>query len=650
MEIIKKQIYLNPYVSRHASLIPYIVKDKELQKPLIMGYSFINTESFALDGNWGKYPYDIDLNRCEKFLAFDGRTIIEPQKLKRYFSSTRVSFSELSYRFREISNVINDTNFYVSILKNSQQIWVLKEISLNDKLSTQILSSFPENPRLGDYCGIRNDNLYNENGGKEMYLFLLRAMGMFIVDSSYIKEDNGVPEIMYFLGIKNYLERMKKGKDSDICCSKNDFYFWGGNAFYNYLNTKWNEIDDEILYWFNGLYRDIIIPPPNIYMPIAINEETHNIGNYTPLTEYAYADDDISTQIYRLRYLHDISYLDVLKTSKTTYCDRYDYEKDAWVSDVLPFNLKESDDGKTYELTELYITNHPVNIKEENSNIYGDMIYRIEYDYENYEAHFYYVIGGKLKLLNNKWVYNEAIGGGIINIEDFIKNPKSYTNEVQSIDGYMYLRSELETFLNNNVDEKIVFKGDLVGEYYDYPINIDETWVYRVNFRKEKYNIGDFIIVYYDNEESTWVSYLILLSNVNDYFSGIRYYEKRKFTKEDLTQKTNMKIDMLFDDKKVPVNILNDETIIKNIKDTKVIGECENEYIEGFFITEEDNLSDGALIMNDYDLGKVEMLIDNPQDLLLDRGYVSTFELHYKLSEINTMEDMENYGNNFFGL
>ena len=37
-------------------------------------------------------------------------------------------------------------------------------------------------------------------------------------------------------------------------------------------------------------------------------------------------------------------------------------------------------------------------------------------------------------------------------------------------------------------------------------------------------------------------------------------------------------------------------------------------------------------------------------NVTIDRGGVSVFEKHYKLSECNTMQDLVNYGNNFFNL
>jgi hypothetical protein len=37
-------------------------------------------------------------------------------------------------------------------------------------------------------------------------------------------------------------------------------------------------------------------------------------------------------------------------------------------------------------------------------------------------------------------------------------------------------------------------------------------------------------------------------------------------------------------------------------------------------------------------------------NILYNRGNAAAWENHFKLSECNTMEDLENYGNNFFNL
>ena len=56
------------------------------------------------------------------------------------------------------------------------------------------------------------------------------------------------------------------------------------------------------------------------------------------------------------------------------------------------------------------------------------------------------------------------------------------------------------------------------------------------------------------------------------------------------------------------------------------------------------------VIMVDYNFGRSEGIVENVEDVIVDRGYISAFELHYKLGEINTFEDLLNYGNNSFGL
>lgn len=66
--------------------------------------------------------------------------------------------------------------------------------------------------------------------------------------------------------------------------------------------------------------------------------------------------------------------------------------------------------------------------------------------------------------------------------------------------------------------------------------------------------------------------------------------------------------------------------------------------------------SDGYSYANDAYLTKEDYLTNfslPPKvdvNVTIDRGGVSTFEKHYKLSECNTMQDLVNYGNNFFNI
>jgi hypothetical protein len=95
-------------------------------------------------------------------------------------------------------------------------------------------------------------------------------------------------------------------------------------------------------------------------------------------------------------------------------------------------------------------------------------------------------------------------------------------------------------------------------------------------------------------------------------------------------------------DNKVAVNSeeygLNREALLTNIVGMEVGTQWTNEgAVEALLISKE----------------STDSLTDEPKyniDMLYNRGNAAAWEYHFKLSECNTMEDLENYGNNFFNL
>ena len=55
-------------------------------------------------------------------------------------------------------------------------------------------------------------------------------------------------------------------------------------------------------------------------------------------------------------------------------------------------------------------------------------------------------------------------------------------------------------------------------------------------------------------------------------------------------------------------------------------------------------------IYKEESLMRISEDVSTKVDFSINRGSASAFELHYKLSECNTLEDLENYGNNFFNI
>jgi hypothetical protein len=53
--------------------------------------------------------------------------------------------------------------------------------------------------------------------------------------------------------------------------------------------------------------------------------------------------------------------------------------------------------------------------------------------------------------------------------------------------------------------------------------------------------------------------------------------------------------------------------------------------------------------MEDYQLG-MSFVSNNNSNVYIDRGSAAAFERHMRLSEVDTLQDLENYGNGMFKL
>lgn len=783
MEQIKKRIYLNPYISRQNSYIPYIVRDVE-ETPLIMDGFWIEVSTFSPNGNWGKYPYDIDLNRCENFVDDNGDNVT-PNKLKDYFFNPRkIPFREMADKYSLLHSILYNASYYKTIVKNNRFVWVSDEPSLGDKIDIEVVSELPEPTEDGKCIGVYEDDSFAENGGNHMLRFLFRAMGMFIVHKAYLTPENGIPEVMYYAGIDSYLKSMERVRDSEECCQNKHFEFLGGNVFYGYLKHKQSLIEDEIKYWHKALcrgeYNEIL--EPNINMAVALNGECFSIGNYMTVSDIKAGSPEMGRSDSLVREFTNESMLKYLRRSTITYCtDINDNSMEfPFILDVYKYKEGEEEVAEQYELTQPYMVGYPKNLKETNGKYYGDIIYRMDFlknyhynsvhkveettyfdangniisggggyqsfddfiaanpewsDYtpterkengaadEEYDVwddpeaaknqglyefsnktevgkkipqykyeydndgnivsreitgytqtfstelfdfdksdgvvHIFYEIGGRLRKVVNEqtnkitWEYYDDFSeGDFVNFSDFVKLPQNKL----SAEDYLFLKKEFE--IEDNYNDEIIYKGDITkdssivfpeeesGEFWVY--KIPEKGTYVLNSIIEECFEGDYIIV---NETKTVFHFNMKLVN-NMKFTGVRYYERRNWTQYDYTKDYTVFINLLSDDKASGYqNILANTNYVRNADNVELVTyDNMNDDVTGLFYSNDgENLDCNLLLMNDNDFGRVEMYVENSADVVIDRGFVSAFEMHYKLGEINTMEDMENYGNNFFG-
>lgn len=762
MEIIKKRLSLEPHISRHGSLIPYIMVNGETND-LVMDDFSIDTTTFSKNGNWGKIPYDIDIRRCDEFNSFNGIGRIIPSILTKFLGEKQLSFSVLAYKFQELREILNAMPFYSLIEKEGIKKWVPINLSFCEKLKKKTINILPSpNEANETEYGVYNKGNYNSYDISKLFQFLLKAMGMFIVDSNYIKQNNGVPEVMYYTGISSYLETMKMFKNSKQCCNIKEYEFMGGDLFYHYLTYKQSEIPNEIEYWHKALFRDDLrkITHPFVSIPVALNSEYNNIGLYTTVSNTEETDALINTANYIVE-TETLSPLKYLRRSNITYASIDKNDKIETVE--FPMILDESqwdEDGNAieYELTQPYKVGFVKNMtKGEMGYYYGDMIYRMDfikeyhytstkyteittydangeiisgngyqsiedylegegiderykteyndkkqgsssdefdvwdnpdkakenglnefsnktivgskdplYDYNedgdeiitgytqtftttlydfkesNGVVNIYYVIGGKFDFINGRYVYVDApeVPEDMPNFHDFVKNPKSISS--WTVDMYLYMKNELSRQeLYDNIN--ICFKGNYNGVIPQREEEEEnQTWVFKTND-------GNYII---DNGDNQSIFEFSLKVVPNKKFNGIRFFEQKKW-KQHSFKNDVYSINMLLDNYPTPMNILALDGIVKNTTNAELVDFSDNvELIKGvYYVCEScDDLSTKSLIALEQDFGKVDMIVENSFDILFDRGNVTSFELHYKLGEINTMEDMENYGNNFFGV
>lgn len=521
MDIIERKITLDEFKSHYHSLIPYVgIEHDGIGKPI-----------FPEHGNWGTFPYDIDLRKCEEF-----------SDLEQYFGGSRVSFLQLVEKYRLLTDIISKAYYRKKINKGGKEIVIDYHPSLSEKYSIEIVSSEVKENEEGEVeevvipyriWGSYPDDSFNKNGGLRMLNFTLNALGFFIVDSKYIG-DNYIPYIMCYTEINEYRRRMKKLRNSQECCIQDEFDRYGGEEFYTYLGGKLQEMDFEIDKWSKKIYIINDEPvSPELYLTLSLNADFHNIGIYSVLNGDEF--DKVNHEKFLCRNKEN-SKLKYLRHSKVSYCEKK--VGDEIVEEQLPFILVEDEERGVLIAKTPYIVGYAKNIQLNFNKFYGDLITSIVTG--ETEDEITYVMGAEILHNGNGWeVVDNTVGTKYV--------------------------------------EKVPYK------IYDY--------------------------TEYDD-----LSYPMIKNGIE-------------------------------------VNAFKDPEMIEGINSVKVYEIDDNvEVTSEFWVYNNEEMMNNRIIMEDYNFGKIETLVENAAEVSIDRGYVSAFELLYKMGEINTMDDIVNYSNNIFGI
>lgn len=534
MNIFEKKILLDTFRSHYHSYIPYVGIE----------YDGMGRPIFPEDGNWGEYPYDIDLCKCEEF-----------SDLKIYFGydsaavSARVSYLQIVEKYRLLVNIINTAYYKRKIMKGGKEYILEHTPTLSEKYSIAVISlnngesedDSGENisNTINEYriWGEYPDDSFNENGGLRMLNFTSRVLGFFVIDSEYIG-DNYVPDIMCYSEVDAYRQNMRSIKDCEDETTQKEYMRYGGDQFYVYLGGKLLELSSEIDYWSKRLY--IINNEPvtsDVALTISLNSEFRNIGNYNVINDEE--DDNISHEKRKCTNIED-SKLKFLRHTKVSYCEKK--VNGTSEEEALPFILIEDETTNRIIAKTPYMVGYAKNVQMNFDKFYGDLI------------------------------------TSIIPVD----------NE----------------------------KADMITYIMGAEIN-------------------------YDYSQQMW--YVI------DETVGVKYSEKVGYEIYDYTQRDDLSYPLIKDG--IEVNAFKDSTLIEGINSIKVYEMLENaEVTSEFWVYDDEEMGNNRIIMEDYNFGKIDTSIENIGEINIDRGYVSAFELLYKMGEINTMDDIVSYSNNIFGI
>jgi hypothetical protein len=578
---------------------------------------------------------------------------------------SRIPFKVLVDRAVLLKKIIRDAKFYKVVIKDRKKRLVDYDADFEERITNAIYDSYEELNNVleetidmtkdGRIFGVYEKESFNDNGGNSMLHFLYKALGFFIVPKQYISDNNGVPKLMCFSDIDDYIKKMMSTKSNGECCLNNNYQYWGGDEFLVFLKNKKQTINQEIAYWQNALFmEENTYPSPNISVDLVLTEDAYNIGRYTAVA----FPDEIESETGLVRDIISDSYLNALRKNAITYSEYFDADANEYKTHVFPLILEEhlvQNDGEEryyYELAPPYDKTCVRNLTIQDDKNYGDIIYDVQY-YDNGTVDVYYAIGAQLikDEDDGHYVLKKRDTNERISFNEYIRGVFSDTTKLLTVDQFLFLKEEFG--VESNYDDTTIYKGNYT-EAFDgfYPKNDNEIWVFNIPNRTitidNKVINGYYLITNKERDIFVFGSYLI-----SEIFDGARYVVRGEWKYVDYTDTVNNNevIRQLHQGKKGYVNILEDTSFVLNADEAQVMDMSQApEVAEGVFYNFKEEYTNPPLIMMDYDFGEIDTIIDNAQDVLINRGYVSTFELHYKMGEINTLEDMENYQNNYFEL
>lgn len=503
---------------------------------------------------------------------------------------------------------------------------------------------------LMNYYYQYKDELSDSNNFKQ---FIVNGIGKIEINFGELGLDEQVndivPHYIYLATVNHIINAYSKLKivydlygntyqddpnklESDICCACSKYIRMGGNIMYDKLLELSKTADAFALY-----YYDIAEKEDNtlsINFNINLEQSIHDIG---------YLSCYINNWVGGDKHFKD----DLYTYGGNTYicvednCDTYDEKLMSFVFDEKYFQLVSK-----VESTNAIMSNRPNGIKFESVGDDYTIVGSADSKLKSLRRYKQYINGANIietPADDEDWLFYYRKGlvinyttindefGNIVSNEGLLNNEKIATDDVDDLAAY---GNAIIDIIPNKEDLTITFKyilnAHLKAKECILEIDDDGNQLYKFDGfyvdEHDKYH-GVIYAETYNYEKGGELDNLVNDKKFDDYIissdNDLIDFNKYAFSTKSLNSNYNKELDSQI----ISISYLHSDyyALIKNEVDYMYLDTFKIDYLDGITYKPE---------------------IEN--SVYINRGNYSAFERHIRLSEVKTLEDMENYSNGSF--
>lgn len=525
---------------------------------------------------------------------------------------------------------------------------IVENIKINSSLTVDgetILTSgniYSYRTIMNNYYQYRDDEDVVSNN-EAFFNFIHRAIGKIEIKLTELglnKEDNDlVPHYIYLSNARKLFNQYSKLKtiydyytggsdtfdvnilEGDICCLCTKYRRMGGTIMYNKLNTLIAQAETIADEYYGYAQKDKL----TLNLNVNLIQSIHDIGYLSCyLNDWVGGDEHFAGEFYTY---NGRTYQCIADNHDKFNKETMQFEFDTTYFELVSQEKIDPDRGTDYDLSG-YADSKLKSLRKYKEYINGED--KEEWPDNNEDWLYYYREG----VVVNYTTINDDLG----NIADVNELEKGNLTPATSVNNLAAYGNVIDSITANKTDRTITFeyylnvhlKAKTVTQKTDDDGNKLYTFDSFYIDESDKYH-GIKYTETYNYEEGSELDEL-----VNGDITGITFDEYVSDTNETYV-----------DFNKYAFSVIDSTVYYDKQLDTQIVS---IPYVKSEYLATIKNETDylfSDVFKTDY-LGGITYKPTVENDVRIERGNYSAFERHIKLSEVKTLEDMENYSNNSF--